>query len=232
MPQITTIRVVRKRSIQPEQYGNTGAEVELVGNVLEGEDYKTVARQMLVDSRALVYENLGMKLPASVVAAAKELDTPQETATVETDADAEPAKEPAKKGRGRPKGSKNTRPKAGTKAAEEAAKEAATDATGDDEIPGGDEGKPQISTNPENRVDPDDIPGEDDAAEAEATDFTAEDLHAYIIAAIKADKLTTQQAKKVQQEMGVVRMRDLDTPEKVAEAKAKVDALMGDEETP
>ena len=126
MVQITTIRVVRKRSVQPEQFGNAMAVVEFTGNVLEGEDPKAVARQMLVDTRALVYENLGMKLPASIVEAYAEVDTPQETAGVSVE---EPTKP---KGRGRPAGSKNTAPKKETKAAErkrlkkEAAEEAAS----------------------------------------------------------------------------------------------------------
>jgi hypothetical protein len=215
MPQITTIRVTRKRGVQPEQFGSAVAEVELTGNLLEGEDYKAVARSMLIDSRALVYENLGMKLPASAVAAAKEMDTPEETAKVETEATEEPAKEPAKpKGRGRPKGSKNTAPNKDSKAAEEPA----TTEADDDDVPGEDD-KPQIQTNPENRVSPEDT----------EEDFTAEDLHAFIIAQIKAENLTTQQAKQVQREMGVVRMRDLDTPEKLATAKAMIDTFIAAE---
>lgn len=235
MPQITTIRVVRKRSVQPEQFGSAMAEVELTGNVLEGEDPKTVARQMLVDSRSLVYENLGMKLPASAVAAAAEVDTPQETAEATIEAG-----EPAKKPRGRPVGSKNTAPKKETKAAEKkrlkaealAAEQAAGAVGQDDDIPGddipGDEPTPNISTGGE-RVSPeDDVPGDDEGASEEEggdDELTAETLHKYITSSIP-HALTTMQAKQMQREMKVARVRDLDTPEKLAKAKAMIDSAI------
>lgn len=214
MPQITTIRVVRKRSVQPEQFGNATAEVELVGNVLEGEDYKEVARQMLIDSRALVYDNLGMKLPASAVANAAEVDTPTETAKAET------AKAPATKKRGRPTKAEQ----AAKKAAEEAATEAAT-ADDTDGIPGDDDDAPQISTNPEDRKNPEDeIPGDETETEEEdGEEFSAQDLHNFINDSIKAGKLTVPQAKQMQKEMKVARVRDLDTPEKIAKAKNMID---------
>lgn len=234
MPQITTVRVVRKRSVQPEQFGNAGAEVEFFGTVLEGEDHVTVARQMLADTRALVYENLGMKLPAEIVAAYAEVDTPQETAgvTVETE---EPTKP---KGRGRPAGSKNTAPKKETKAAEkkrlkaeaEAAAEDGNDIPGDD-IPG-DDPTPNISTGGE-RVSPeDDVPGDDAGDNREEhveeggdDELTAETLHKLITSSIP-HALTTMQAKQMQREMGVARVRDLDTPEKLAKAKTMIDAAI------
>lgn len=245
MPQITTIRVVRRRSVQPEQFGNAAAEVELTGNVLEGEDYKAVARQMLRDSRALVYENLGMKLPASAVADAEEVDTPEETATVETKTEEKP-KESKKRGPGRPKGSKDTAPRKNAK-------------SDDDDLPSDDDGKedePQIRKNPEDRKNPDDdddgIPGDDDGdtsaeetkaddgdadfdlgdeAEAEESDggeadLTSEDLHKHINDSIKAGKLTVMQAKQMQQEMKVARVRDLDTPAKVKKAKTMIDSFI------
>lgn len=246
MPQITTVRVVRKRSVQPEQFGNAAAEVELVGNVLEGENHVAVARQMLVDSRALVYENLGMKLPASAVAAAEEVDTPEETATVETTT--EETEEKPKRGRGRPRGSKNTAPKKETAAAKrkreeaEAAAKAAAEADAGDDIPEddvpGDDDRPQISTNPEDRRDPNDpdIPeddegaGAEDAAEAEEDELTAEVLHKFITDSITSGKLNTQQAKQMQREMKVARVRDLDTPEKLTKAKAMIDAAIAKNE--
>lgn len=232
MPQITTVRVVRKRSVQPEQFGNAGAEVEFFGTVLEGEDHVTVARQMLADTRALVYENLGMKLPAGIVADYAEVDTPQETATVETTT--EEASKP--KGRGRPAGSKNTGPKKETKAAEKkrlkaeaetTAAEQAAGAVGSDDIPGDEDPTPNISTGGE-RVSPeDDVPGDDreEHVEAEGDDeLTAETLHKHITSSIEAHTLTTMQAKQMQREMKVARVRDLDTPEKLARAKTMIDS--------
>ena len=227
MVQITTIRVVRKRSVQPEQFGSAMAEVEFTGNVTEGEDPKAVARQMLVDTRALVYENLGMKLPADIVASYAEVDTPQETAEAEIMA-AKP------KGRGRPAGSKNTAPKKETKAAErkrlKAEAEAAA-AAGSDDIPGddipGDEPTPNISTGGD-RVSPeDDVPGDDTAPDAEEggdDELTAETLHKFLIDNIAAHTLTTIQVKQMQREMKVARVRDLDTPEKLAKAMAMVNS--------
>jgi hypothetical protein len=229
MPQITTIRVIRSRKYQPEQFGGAGAEVELIGNLLEGENHITVARQMLIDTRKLVYENLGLKLPTSIVAEAAEVDTPTETAKV---AIAQKPSEVAQKPRGRPPGSKN-------KVTSDA--EAAADIPGDDDV------APNIRTNPENRVNPDDdipdgndeatttagassaddIPGDETPAPVEEkkateTNIDAQDLHVYINASISSGKLTVKQAKDIQREMGFVRVRDLD-PSKLGEVKRRVD---------
>ena len=221
MPQITTVRVVRKRSVQPEQFGNATAEVELVGNVLEGEDPKQVARQMLVDSRALVYENLGLRLPASAVENAAEVDTPTETATAETE-------EPKKRPRGRPKGSTNTRPKKETAAAKRKREEAEAAA---DEVPGD---EPNISTG-EARVGPDDnpadhgVPGDDEVPGAEEpadAGMDAAGLNDYINGSIRAHKLSGAQAKQMMREMQIARIRDLDSPEKVTKAKVMIDSFI------
>lgn len=242
MPQITTIRVVRRRSVQPEQYGSAAAEVELVGNVLEGEDYRKVARQMLNDSRTLVYENLGMKLPAKALEATAEVDTPTETAKVEVEKTETKEEEPKRKGPGRPKGSKN-KPKK-----EEEKKQEADD----DGIP--DDGAPQIRTNPEDRRNPEDdddgipdddtpatkptspnssaadIPDDDDDSSEEQEEqgssdddgFTTEDLHQMTNEAVKAGNLSVQNAKQVLAEMGIARWRDLPA-EKVGEAKQRLE---------
>jgi hypothetical protein len=54
-------------------------------------------------------------------------------------------------------------------------------------------------------------------------EMSANNLHDYVISSIKAGKLKTRQAKDTQTAMGVVRIRDLDTPEKIAKAKAIID---------
>ncbi len=98
---VTTITVTRKRSIQPEKYGNTAAELEVTANLTDGEDWQEVARGLLVSTRALVYENLNLKLPVSV-AGGNKVDAPAETATVkaETSEDKPKADKPK---RGRPR---------------------------------------------------------------------------------------------------------------------------------
>lgn len=250
MPQITNVRIMRFRKVQPEQFGGAGAEVELHATVLEGEDYRDITRGLLFDARAMVYENLGMKLPASAFKEAEAADKPRvekpattkaskepETQTEEEipggDVDTEAVTEEKPKSRGRPKGSKNTRPKKGTKAAEEAVTEAVT--VGEDEIPGEDNSnespKDQISTNPEDRVDPDAIPGEEETVEAEETKTAEPEMdgvtfNTYINDSIRAGKLTGIQAKEMMKAMKIARVRDLETPERLAEAKMMIDTFI------
>lgn len=249
MPQITNVRIMRFRKVQPEQFGGAGAEVELHATVLEGEDYRDIARGLLFDARAMVYENLGMKLPASAFKEAKAADQPttakaskEPETTEETpagDVATEPATEEEPKRRGRPKGSKNTAPKKGSKAAKEVAKEAATASA--DEIPGDDnsdeKSMPQISTNPEDRKDPDtnEIPGEEETAEAGKAPAAASEMdgmafNTYINDSIRAGKLTGVQAKEMMKAMGIARVRDLETPERLAEAKMMIDTFIAGNE--
>lgn len=107
--EVTTVTVTRKRSKQPEQYGNAAAEITVVAIIEAGEDWDVVARELLVSTRALVYENLGLKLPAS--AGGNEIKTPADTAkvVVETKTTDE-AKEPKKRGPGRPRKDKSDLP--------------------------------------------------------------------------------------------------------------------------
>lgn len=100
---VTSITVTRKRSKQPEQFGNATAEITVHSEIDAGDDWEKTARSLLVTTRALVYENLGLKLPAS--AGAKETQTPTETATVEveTTEDKPATAKPGKKPRGRPR---------------------------------------------------------------------------------------------------------------------------------
>ena len=205
MPQITTIRVVRRRGVQPEQFGNATAEVELTGTVLDGEDYRAVARQMLRESRALVYQNLGLKLPESALTDAEEADIPDETATVEV-----------KRGRGRPKGSKDTAPRKSYK--NRGAKD-------DDDKSQDDEG---LATEDHDTPDDNHVPANDTAGEDDRVEITPEDLHRYINDLIKTNRLTVAQAKQMQKAMGIVRVRDLDTVEKVEKAKGMIDAFVND----
>jgi hypothetical protein len=232
MPEITTIRVVRSRKVQPEQFGSAGAEVELFGTVHEGENHVEATRTMLAEARALVYENLGLTLPAGAVAVAASTDAPAE----------------AKKPRGRPAGTKNTRPKAGTKAAKAAEKAAeapapapATPAAADPSMPPDDDDSdvPGISTGdarvgPEDNPEDHEIPGETAAPAAEAgavgsDDYTVHDLQADLMAAISAETLTVQGGRQLMAAYKVKRIRDLN-PEQVAKFKAQLDELIAKKE--
>ena len=248
MPTITNVRIMRFRKVQPEKFGGAGAEVELNATIHEDEDYRDITRGLLFDARAMCYENLGMRLPKEAFdsdAELAELSGEPAAAAAEDDIPGEPAKAETKKPRGRPAGSKNTAPKKGSKAWKEAQAKAAEAAAapGEDEIPGEEKPKDQISTG-EERVDPDAIPGEDaeDAAsskaEAEAEQVAAEGeeemdgvgFNSYINDSIRASKLTGLQAKLMMKEMSVARVRDLNTPEKLAQAKMMIDAFIDSNE--
>ena len=101
--EVTTVTVTRKRSKQPEQYGNAAAELTVVAIVDAGEDWDVVAKSLLVSTRALVYENLGLKLPASAGGATT--DTPADTTEVkvETKTTDKSKSETKKRGPGRPR---------------------------------------------------------------------------------------------------------------------------------
>lgn len=245
MAEVTTVRVVRRRSVQPEQYGNAAAEVEFVGNVQEGEDYQAVARELLVASRALVYENLGLRLPKHAVDEAAEKDTPQETAKVEVKTEAgkkasvvpddetatEADTEEKPKRRGRPPGSKNTAPKKNSKAAKEAAKEAAKSKGSD--VPDDDDDIPNIRANPEDRKNPDDekksnasstsVPEESD--DDMTVEYTASDLHQDIVKAAKDKKISVQQGKQLLASFKVARPQDL-SPEQVQKCRKMLADLL------
>jgi hypothetical protein len=101
--EITTITVTRKRSKQPEQFGNASAEITVVANLEAGEDWQDKTRELLVNTRALVYENLNLKLPASVTNVTNVANV---TETVETKVETTEKTTEVKKPRGRPR--KNT----------------------------------------------------------------------------------------------------------------------------
>lgn len=94
--QVTTITVTRRRSYQPEKYGGSAAEIEVSANIEDGEDWQEKAKGLLVSTRALVYGNLGLTLPASL-AGDTEQSAKDDTAKVKVD-----TKSDDKPKRGRP----------------------------------------------------------------------------------------------------------------------------------
>lgn len=228
--QVTTITITRSRKVQPEQYGNAEASVTLVANVDEGDDWKKTAKSLLTDARGLVYENLGLKLPAR--AADDEVDTAQETATVEADEGKAGEKKPAGKKatgkKGRPSTKKNTPP--------------AEAAPSSDDVPD-DSSDDNIRSNPEDRQNPDDDIPDDDAtqvhdakavkaaAEGDAGDdipddggestsggeadedpnaeYGVGDLQSYLTQQVKDKKISAQRVREIISSHGVARTSDL-----------------------
>jgi hypothetical protein len=216
--QVTTITVTRARKVQPEQYGSADASLTLVANLDEGEAWQDAARSLLEDTRGLVYENLGLKLPAK---ATKASETVQDTVKVETKqgadvpADVEP-KPAAKRSPGRPATKKNTTP------------------TPADDIPGDD--VPEIRKNPEDRKDPaDDLPGEEAAPSLEdefpdepveaVGDYTVGDLQSFLTTAVKDKKISAQDVRAIIAAQGVARTSDLPT-DKVLVVKKQIEQKM------
>lgn len=126
--QVTSITVLRRRSIQPEQYGNTTAELQVSVNLDEGEDWQEKARELLVSTRALVYENLGLKLPASVTGTKEQAN---DTETTKVDVKTDTPKDKPKRGPGRP-------PKADKSSDLPGVVEGSDDDTKDSDAPSGD----------------------------------------------------------------------------------------------
>lgn len=59
-----------------------------------------------------------------------------------------------------------------------------------------------------------------------ANPHPCEALHNYIIDSIKAERLTTQQAVRMQKAMKVALVRELDTPAKIKKAKTMIDSFI------
>lgn len=95
-----TITVTRKRTRQPVQYESESAEIQVVVNLDPDSDWEATARELLETTTALVYANLGLKLPAST--SSKKVENPTETAKVEVKTDDDKPKAD-KKPRGRPR---------------------------------------------------------------------------------------------------------------------------------
>lgn len=211
MPEITSVKVLSRRGIQPEQYGSAVAEVELTGDVLEGEDYRDVVREMLTEARGLVYENIGKDLPKFAQTGASE--TKKVTAKPKT------TKAAAKTTKADPKKEKAVDP---------------TDIPEDDEVDYDAEAKKAIAVDAaakKKKAAADKKAAEDEDAafldEQENDEkLTAEGLHKKMMDAIKDGKLITSKAKGIMAAFKVKRLRDLDESQ-VEEANNQLDELMG-----
>ncbi len=236
---VHTIKISFLREKQPVQYEKSQPAVEFVATVEDHEDdHATLARKLMQDAAGIVYAGLGLEVPARVAAMLAAGEVPEggavevtkepevEVPAVEAANDNVPAAEPAndnipaeaadvpatavepekKKRRGRPKGSKNTQPKAGTNGA-------AAPADAGPDIPG-DDPAPNISADPENRVNPEDntpdIP-ETVVAEAAPVDsaVTALELKAYLTELNQGRKMAVATIKQVLASHGVARCEDL-----------------------
>lgn len=226
--EVTTITVTRSRKVPTEQYGSADASITLAANVGDDEDWEKGARDLLVKARGLVYENLGLKLPAKATADTPR-ETPQETVKVEK-SDDKPASD--KKPRGRPR------------------KNAASEPVADD-IP---DDTPQIRSNPEDRKDPDvDVPDDTAPTEAEAAgagpvdedipddtesttggtsdedvvgEYGVSDLQSFLTEAVKAKKITAQRVREIISSHGVARTSDLPA-DKVMVVKQQIEKEIG-----
>jgi hypothetical protein len=242
MPQITAVRVVRRRSAQPAQFESAAAEVELTGTILDNENYIDVARELLVESRALVYENLGLPLPprANKKQDAEEMDTAEETATVEvitpeaTTAAEVPVEEPAKKADapkkkpGRPAGAKNK-----PKPVEVVVPKDEVPDLDASEVPGGE------ATNVET-VPLDVIPDDKAAAPAEVpvespatgdttpstSHLTGDGLQMYIVDKVKNKEATADQVMTLRKELGLASFKEVTDVEQLTAIQARVDDLV------
>lgn len=238
--QVTNITARFMRKVQVKDFEPMESEVSMSAHLEEGEDAMAAGEVLVMQAKTLVITALSAKVAG------------KNTASVTSDPAKAAAESPLpgdKKGPGRPPGTgKNQK----AQAAQQAAANSGSDIPGDDkptaasDIPG-DEQKPNISANPENRVDPNDaggdIPGDDKPAattvgdlpeddefaaavkEADASaKMTAEELQRFITSAITGKKITVEQAKKVLADAGYARTTEV-PDEKRAEVKAKVEAL-------
>jgi hypothetical protein len=238
MVQVTSISVTRSRKVQPEQYGSADAAITVVGNLAEGETWQDAARALLNDTRAIVYENLGLKLPAraseTVIATEKpgavEVTAAEKPATTVVEKSTATSEVPEaagtkKRGPGRPVGS-------GKK---QATVEPPTDTT-----------EPNIRANPENRVNPaDEIPddptpgtapvAETPSAKQEAAkpvaaalsgDYSASDLQSFLSKMVRDKKITAARVRELIASQGAARTSDL-KPDQVLKVKGLIEAEIG-----
>lgn len=239
--QVVTISVTRARKVQPEQYGSADASITVAANLEEGEAWQDAARTLLNDTRAIVYENLGLKLPTRATEAVKTTEAASSetvspaakgAATTKPAETAAPKGEDTKRKPGRPSTKKGIAP------------EAAVDVPADPE--------PNIRANPEDRVNPDDdVPDVGAGTESkpaaaantaaddvpdDATpmtggtadvdpigEYTTADLQNLLTNLVKNKKVTAQRVREIVASYGVARTSDLPA-DKVLEVKTKIEA--------
>jgi hypothetical protein len=227
--------------VQPAQFESAAAEVELTGTVLDNENYMDVARELLVESRALVYENLGIALPprANKKQDSEEMETAEETATVEvitpeTTADVEvPVEESVKaaapkKKPGRPAGSKN-KPKP-IEVILDKDKVPDLDAS---EIPGGEATNvgsvPPDVTPDDKAAAPAEVPVESPAAgdtTPSMDHLTGDGLQMYIVDKIKNKEVSSDKIMDLRKELGLASFREVTEGDALASIKVRVDDLI------
>lgn len=230
---VSSISVTRERKVQPEQYGSAGASLTVVADMDEGDNWEEAARNLLEGTRGLVYENLGLKLPAKAKAAPKEetkVETTEDAGVPDEDdkkdakADKKDAKTTTGKKRGRPPKNKKSE-----------------EVKDDDGMPDDDE--PQIRTNPENRVNPEDdddgVPDDDSTVSPDSvegipdddeeeptgseTEYTAQDLQSFLTTMVKDKKITAQRVREIVASKGAARTTDL-SPEQIIEVRDEIRA--------
>ena len=249
--QVTTITVTRERKVQPEQYGSAGASLNLVANLDEGEDWKVVARQLLDDTRNIVYGNLGLKLPARATDGAQDVTTaePVEAAQPAADDKGKPAAR-----RGRPPTKRGEQPVAAPETPSEPEPEQADPTPAiratpegrknpEDDLPDDPASKPTPAPATGGAAAADDVPEDPtpETAPAAATpaaksaaasptagdqkgDYSASDLQSHLMTLVTKKKtITAQRVREILGEFGVTRTSEL-KPDQVLDAKAKIDA--------
>jgi hypothetical protein len=190
---VTNITVSYLREYQPEKFQKSVPAIEMSAVVDDGEDYAGVARTLMSEIVHLAYNTLGYETPAKILdklMGGGTVDQGQASSVVTTTTVPEARSEPLNRSEPpaeTPAPAKRKRRTKAEIAADKAAVEAAVIAENKSsaasaevtkaeqgsnvsEIPG--EEKPQIQTNPEDRVNPDDeIPGAEPEAKTTVADL-------------------------------------------------------------
>ena len=162
--QVTDIKVRFMRRVQVREYEPAEAEVSISAQIMEDEDPASAILGLMTDAKDGVREGLLTNAAGKTESKTTKAPAKESKAEVAASAAKETETKPAKEDK--PKRGRRTKAQieADNKAEEEkraAAKTSASDVPGDDDIPG-DDAKGNISNNPENRVDPSEVPGEED----------------------------------------------------------------------
>lgn len=173
--QVTDIKVRFMRKIQIREYEPAEAEVALTAFLEEGEeDHAAAIQELMSTAKDGVREGLlttaAGKTAAKTTKAPAKADTKTEAPAKETEAAKEEKPKRARRTKAQMEADKKTA--AEKAAAKKAAAE--SDVPSDDDIPGDDDAKGNISNDPENRVDPNDIPGDEDDDAALLAELTGE----------------------------------------------------------